>query len=105
MKIPESTSYLKVEVLSDTVEGTERVVHIRKICTGNPAEQFITDSVIRIPIEKEVEEVEVTTTTKKPVRARNKKGQLVGDDPNTPENEAWVGGVAPKKTRKRKVRR
>ena len=101
MKIPESTSYLKVEVLSDTVEGTERVVHIRKICTGNPAEQFITDSVIRIPIKEEVEEVKVT----KPVRARNKKGQLVGDDPNTPENEAWVGGVAPKKTRKRKVRR
>ena len=101
MKIPESTSYLTIEVISDTVEGTERVVHIRKICTGIPAEQFITDSVIRMPIEKEVEEVKVT----KPVRARNKKGQLVGDDPNTPENEAWVGGVAPKKTRKRKVRR
>ena len=101
MKIPESTSYLTIEVLSDTVEGTERVVHIRKICTGNPAEQFITDSVIRMPIEEKVEEVKVT----KPVRARNKRGQLIGDDPNTPENEAWVGGVAPKKTRKRKVRR
>jgi hypothetical protein len=24
------------------------------------------------------------------VRARNTKGQLVGDDPSTPENEAWV---------------
>ena len=86
MKIPESTSYLKVEVLSDTVEGTERVVHIRKICTGNPVEQFITDSVIRIPIKKEVEEVKVT----KPVRARNKKGQLVGDDPNTPETVSYT---------------
>ena len=101
MKILESTSYLTVEVLSDTVEGSERVVHIRKICTGNPVEQFITDSVIRMPIEKKVEEVKVT----KPVRARNKKGQLVGDDPSTPENEAWVGGVAPKKTRKRRSRR
>ena len=28
-------------------------------------------------------------------RARNEKGQFVGDDPDTPENEAWVsvGGV------------
>lgn len=31
-------------------------------------------------------------------RARNEKGQLVGDDPETPEvNEAWEGGEAPKK--------
>ena len=102
MKIPESTSYLTIEVISDTVEGTDRVVHIRKICTGNPAEQFITDSVIRMPIEKKVEEVKVT----KPVRARNKRGHYIKDDPTTPENEAWVGGVAPKrktcKTRTRK---
>ena len=101
MKIPESTSYLTIEVLSDTVEGTERVVHIRKICTGNPVEQFITDSVIRMPIEKKVEEVKVT----KPVRARNKRGHYVKDDPSTPENEAWVGGLAPKKTRKRRSRK
>ena len=102
MKIPESTSYLTIEVISDTVEGTERVVHIRKICTGNPAEQFITDSVIRMPIEKEVEEVKVT----KPVRARNKRGHYVKDDPTTPENEAWVGGVAPKRqTRKKRTRK
>lgn len=33
----------------------------------------------------------------KPKRARNAKGQLKKDDPSTPENEAWVGGVAPKK--------
>ena len=101
MKIPESTSYLTIEVLSDTVEGTERVVHIRKICTGNPVEQFITDSVIRMPIEQKVEEVKVT----KPVRARNKRGHYVKDDPSTPENEAWVGGIAPKRTRKRRSRK
>ena len=42
-----------------------------------------------------------------PKRARNKKGQLVADDPSTPENEAWEGGVAPPKkktTRKRKTK-
>ena len=102
MKILESTSYLTVEVLSDTIEGTERVIHIRKICTGNPAEQFVTDSVIRMPIEKKVEEVKVT----KPVRARNKRGHYIKDDPTTPENEAWIGGVAPKrKTRKTRTRK
>ena len=31
-------------------------------------------------------------------RARNEKGQLVGDDPSTPDvNEAWEGGIAPTK--------
>ena len=98
-----STSYLKIEVLNDIVEGKERVVYIRKICTGNPAEQFITDSVIRIPIVKKVKEVKVKI--KKPLRARNEKGQFVKNDPSTPENEAWVGGKAPsvpKLKRKRK---
>jgi hypothetical protein len=38
------------------------------------------------------------TKTATPKRARNKKGQLVGDDPSTPNvNEAWEGGKAPKK--------
>ena len=32
----------------------------------------------------------------KPKRARNAKGQLVGDNPDTPDiNEAWEGGKAP----------
>ena len=101
MKILESTSYLTVEVLSDTVEGDERVIHIRKICTGNPAEQFITDSVVRVPVVKEVEE-EVKVTKTKPVRARNKRGHYVKDDPSTPENEAWVGGLAPKRKSKKR---
>lgn len=33
-----------------------------------------------------------------PKRARNEKGQLIGDDPDTPDvNEAWEGGKAPAK--------
>lgn len=33
-----------------------------------------------------------------PVRARDDKGRLVGDDRSTPYfNEAWVGGQAPEK--------
>ena len=51
-----STSYLKIEVLNDIVEGTERVVHIRKICTGNPVEQFITCLLYTSPSPRDVEE-------------------------------------------------
>ena len=42
--------------------------------------------------------------TGEPVRARDDKGGLVGDDPSTPDvNEAWEGGKAPakKKTTKK----
>ena len=46
-------------------------------------------------VEKKVEKVI------KPRRARTKKGWFAKDDPTTPENEAWVGGVAPKPKRKR----
>ena len=45
----------------------------------------------------ETKQAEVTKTTFTGKRARNKKGQLIGDNPNTPDyNEAWEGGVAPK---------
>ena len=43
-----------------------------------------------------VEEVVV----EEPVRARDESGHFIADDPSTPENEAWVGGVAPKRSRK-----
>ena len=36
-----------------------------------------------------------------PKRARNKKGQFIGDDKSTKgKNEAWIGGKAPKKRKK-----
>ena len=34
-----------------------------------------------------------------PVRAKDKKGRFVADDPNTPENEAWE--AKPRKTRRK----
>ena len=41
-------------------------------------------------------------TTKKPKRARGPKGRYKGDDKSTPNvNEAWVGGKAPKKGKKK----
>ena len=123
---PKDTSYMKYEVLSRTIVKhttyDEHVVDIKKICTGNPVEQFITVQNVRYNVPHKVEEVKVTPTVKKttkrksvvqkvkdavtPKRARNKKGQLVADDPSTPENEAWEGGKAPpkKKTTTRKKR-
>ena len=41
-------------------------------------------------------------TESTPKRARNIDGTLKADDPDTPENEAWVGGKAPKKKVKKK---
>ena len=125
---PKDTSYMKYEVLSRTIVKhttyDEHIVDIKKICTGNPVEQFITVQNVRYNVPHKVVEVKVTPTVKKttksksvvqkvkdavtPKRARNKKGQLMADDPNTPENEAWEGGKAPPKkkttTRKRKTK-
>ena len=122
---PKDTSYMKYEVLSRTIVKhttyDEHIVDIKKICTGNPVEQFITVQNVRYNVPHKEEEIKVTPTVKKtvkrksvvqkvkeavtPKRARNKKGQLMADDPSTPENEAWEGGKAPPKkktTRKRK---
>ena len=41
-------------------------------------------------------------TESTPKRARNIDGTLKADDLSTPENEAWVGGKAPKKKAKKK---
>ena len=40
---------------------------------------------------------------KKPKRARGKKGKFLADDPTTKDyNEAYVGGKAPKKKKRKK---
>ena len=56
---------------------------------------------MEVKVDEVEESVEVEAEIK---RARNDKGQLVGDDPDTPDvNEAWEGGKAPKKSTKKKV--
>jgi len=47
-------------------------------------------------------ELDAKTESSQPKRARNSDGTLKADDPATPENEAWVGGKAPKKRAKKK---
>ena len=44
--------------------------------------------------------VEEVAVEEEPVRARDERGHFIADDPSTPENEAWVGGVAPKTSRR-----
>lgn len=53
-------------------------------------------------IKRQAAEIEALTESSKPKRARNSDGTLKADDPTTPENEAWVGGKAPKKKTKKK---
>ena len=65
--------------------------------TSSHSSKSITGGCDSLPksIQEHLEEV-------KPKRARNKKGQLIGDDPNTPDiNEAYEGGKAPKKKAKK----
>ena len=64
--------------------GTEKL-----LITGGTVEVEDFDSLPK-SIQEHLEEV-------KPKRARNKKGQLIGDDPKTPDiNEAYEGGDTPK---------
>jgi hypothetical protein len=66
---------------------------------------------MEVKVDSVEETVDVEAEVKEVKRARNDKGQLVGDDPNTPDvNEAWEGGKAPtkkttvkKKTTKKKT--
>ena len=97
---PKSTSYLEYIELGRTVtpqpvfrKDTIRVRLLQR-SLGNPAETFDTEKhwEYDVPWSEKKEEVVVKTT---PVRARNKKGQYVKDDPSTLQNEAWVGGRAP----------
>lgn len=60
---------------------------------------------IEVKVDSVEESVEVEADIK---RARNDKGQLIGDDPSTPDvNEAWEGGKAPakKKTAKKSTKK
>lgn len=53
---------------------------------------------IEVKVDSVSETIDLEAEVKEVKRARNDKGQLVGDDPSTPDvNEAWEGGEAPKK--------
>jgi len=53
---------------------------------------------MEVKVDSADETVDIEADVKEVKRARNDKGQLIGDDPETPDvNEAWEGGKAPKK--------
>ena len=62
-------------------------------------------AVVEAPASPVVEEPVSVEETAEPIRARDENGHFVADDPSTPENEAWVGGVSPQKTRKKTSRK
>jgi|TARA_A100001391_G_scaffold203867_1_gene197402 hypothetical protein len=68
-----------------TVEKTEQVAAFEKAIKES---------------KEAVESVEIV----EPARARTEQGRFIADDKSTEDvNEAWVGGVAPKKKKKPKV--
>ena len=72
----------------------ETLKDILDIIWGSEEEKKPTVKMGKIPYEGMMKE--------KPKRARTKKGTYKGDDKSTKDvNEAWVGGKAPKKKRKK----
>ena len=62
------------------------------------------DEILGVPsmAQKALEKEMKYAMMKKPKRARGKKGKYLADDPTTKDvNEAWVGGKAPKKGKKK----
>ena len=62
------------------------------------------DEILGVPsmAQKALEKEMKYAMMKKPKRARGKKGKYLADDKSTPNvNEAWVGGKAPKKGKKK----
>lgn len=82
----------------------DEVVEVKEEWQQSLMDGFIKNGfAIEVKIDSVEEKVKVKAKVK-PKRARNDKGQLVGDDPSTPDvNEAWEGGKAPKKTTKKKT--
>ena len=71
------------------VEDVNKNIVVSKDANGN----YVTD----------IPEIQEILGEVKKVRARNKKGQLMADDPSTPDvNEAWTTKIIKKVTRKKK---
>jgi len=83
----------------DIIEGAYAVIDL---ATGKPApgsSGFHQKNFAEERIRKLAEEAR----SEPPKRARDAKGRMKGDDPDTPDvNEAYVGGKAPKKKKAKK---
>lgn len=85
--------------------GTEAKLYTKDevVETGEAWQQSLMDAFVQNGWAIETkEEVVSDVETAEPVRARTDKGHYIADDPSTPDvNEAYEGGVAPKKTTKK----
>ena len=87
--------YKAKETFKDLEKKHIGILKVHHLINGNSIEIEDFDS---LP-----ESVKEHLTEDKPKRARNKKGQLVGDNPDTPDiNEAYEGGKAPTKKKGKK---
>ena len=72
------------------------ITWLRNIFFGKTIEEKKVEVATPAVVETQVTEV----VTETPKRAKDKRGKFVGDNPNTPTNEAWVDGKAPEKVKK-----
>ena len=96
---------MPIKMLNDALGATDETGRHTKVYKANeelPNDAFgqkLGAIFIQAGLAEETKVVEPmeTKTTITGKRARNNKGQLMADDPNTPDvNEAWEGGIAPK---------
>ena len=74
---------------------------VMPILTTTTAGSVSNQAMVTVTKEIPIEEIKA-----KLVRARNAKGQLVGDDPSTPDiNEAWTTKIKKKVTSKKKAKK
>ena len=82
----------------DATGATVKTYKAGELIGGNEFSDSLGMTFMQAGLAEEVKVVEPTETKASGKRARNEKGQLKADDPTTPNyNEAWEGGVAPKK--------
>tara|TARA_Y100001937_G_C7083814_1_gene314324 strand:- start:525 stop:815 length:291 start_codon:yes stop_codon:yes gene_type:complete len=80
-----------IHALGYTVVGNTVMDSNKNIVMDKPTREggFVTEVT-------ELEAIMSGTATVKAVRARNKKGHYIADDPDTPENEAWTTKIVKK---------
>ena len=84
----------------DIIEGAYAVIDL---ATGKPAPGSSGFHQKNFA-EERIRKLEEEARTEPPKRARDAKGRMKGDDPDTPDvNEAYEGGKAPKKKAKKKA--
>ena len=85
-----------------SIENVGGKFHVKNPHTGQVVGKFTYKHAMQDFLHKQSA---LEAPVKKPARARGKGGKLKADDPSTPEvNEAWEGGKAPTK-KKRKAKK